>query len=304
MLRHLCSNEVMLKLHEVVFVSGESGYGGTEADAYMVTEAPDTSLYNLLHPNRDALGHDHVQWFLSRLLRGLHGMHSAQVYHLDLSVFSVVIFQNCDLRIINIAWELQIPGLSTTDPKPFKCWYKAPELLFDASGWHTTPEGRAAADIWALGCIFAEMLSGRVLFEGRDFYDQLACIVNVLGSPSQEDIEVLANGKGREFLASIQPTGPVSLRSHLPDVADDALDLLEAMLDYHPMRRITPFAALQHPYLEGASEMDLPLGLPAELFDTSFAVEAVTRAPNSVAEGLWAMLREEGVQVDSSFWVT
>ena len=66
--------------------------------------------------------------------------------------------------------------------------------------------GKAAADIWAVGCIFAEMLSGEVLFQGRDLYHQLACIVNVLGTPTPEDVEFLVESRRREFLAALQVT--------------------------------------------------------------------------------------------------
>jgi len=303
MQRHFQDNDMIPCLHEVVLISGDSGYGGTEADAYVVTEAPDTSLYNLIHPFRERLSSDHVQWFLSRLLRGLHDLHSANVFHLDLSVSSVHVFRNCDLRTVNVAWEAQLPGLGTTDPKPFQRWYKAPELLFDSSRWHTTNSGKAAADMWAVGCVFAEMLSGRVLFQGRDLYHQLDCIINLLGVPTPEAVACLAETRGQELIASLQPSAPVSLHQLLPDAPPDALDLLERLLDYHPFRRLTPMEALHHPYLAGMFDPAEPMPESAP-FDTSFAVEALTRAPHSVQEGLWSMLLEEGVQLDPSFWVT
>ena len=40
-----------------------------------------------------------------------------------------------------------------------------------------------AIDLWSLGCIFAELLSGKPLFKGRDYVDQLNQIIGVLGTP-------------------------------------------------------------------------------------------------------------------------
>lgn len=57
-------------------MSGEAGLGGIDADAYVYTEAPDTSLWNLLHPNRERLAPEHVRcvaswrryWMLSSVV--------------------------------------------------------------------------------------------------------------------------------------------------------------------------------------------------------------------------------------------
>ena len=54
----------MLLLYQM---SGEAGLGGIDADAYVYTEAPDTSLWNLLHPNRERLAPEHVRCVLEAL---------------------------------------------------------------------------------------------------------------------------------------------------------------------------------------------------------------------------------------------
>lgn len=41
-----------------------------------------------------------------------------------------------------------------------------------------------AIDVWSVGCILAEMLSGKPLFPGRDYHHQLSLILDVLGMTS------------------------------------------------------------------------------------------------------------------------
>ena len=60
----------------------------------------------------------------------------------------------------------------------FTIFYRAPELLFGARHYG------AAADMWAVGCIMAELLRRRPLFPGNSEIDMLSKIFTVLGTPS------------------------------------------------------------------------------------------------------------------------
>lgn len=51
-----------------------------------------------------------------------------------------------------------------------------------------------SVDIWSIGCIFGEIIRGRVLFPGSDHIDQWTKIVEQLGTPD------------RSFLQRLQPS--------------------------------------------------------------------------------------------------
>ena len=63
--------------------------------------------------------------------------------------------------------------------------YRAPELFFGDDQY-----GKAV-DMWSVGCIFAEMVLGKPLFEGVSDIDHLSKVFAVLGSPTENGWKVL-----------------------------------------------------------------------------------------------------------------
>ncbi len=61
-------------------------------------------------------------------------------------------------------------------------WYRAPEVLV---GW---PHYTAMIDIWAVGCIIAELIGRSPLFPGNDSLRQINLICQCLGKPQESFI--------------------------------------------------------------------------------------------------------------------
>lgn len=49
-------------------------------------------------------------------------------------------------------------------------WYRAPELLVGDSNYSK------AVDVWAIGCIFVELVTGQPLFSGDSDYEMLKLV--------------------------------------------------------------------------------------------------------------------------------
>ena len=58
-------------------------------------------------------------------------------------------------------------------------WYRAPEILL-GSKLYSCP-----VDMWAIGCIFAELSSGNAIFKGDSQLDQIMRIFRYLGTPTE-----------------------------------------------------------------------------------------------------------------------
>lgn len=148
-------------------------------------------------------------------------------------------------------------------------WYRAPEVILLDSSY------TKAVDIWSVGCVFAEMLTllnsktKKVpLFPGTSCYplsplkgkkgsgeqDQMSSILDILGTPSDEDMKNLYSDKARMYLKQFAPRKPVDLSKKLPDAPASAIDLLQKMLYFNPDKRLTAFECLLHPFFAGVRD--------------------------------------------------
>lgn len=66
------------------------------------------------------------------------------------------------------------PGDEYTDYVATR-WYRAPELLVGDTQYGPP------VDVWAIGCVFAELLTGQALWPGKSDVDQLYLIKKTLG---------------------------------------------------------------------------------------------------------------------------
>ena len=79
-------------------------------------------------------------------------------------------------------------------------YYRAPELL--AGCVHYGVE----IDMWSVGCIFAELIGRRILFEATDPSSQLEMITDLLGTPSAEDvIHIVSHVAMSRLLSALKP---------------------------------------------------------------------------------------------------
>ncbi|KAK9473824.1 kinase-like domain-containing protein [Dipodascopsis tothii] len=236
-------------------------------EVYLIQELMETDMHRVIRTQN--LSDDHCQYFIYQTLRALKAMHSANVLHRDLKPSNLLVNANCDLKVCDFG--LARPVAAAEDNQGFMTeyvatrWYRAPEIML------TFKEYTKAIDVWSVGCILAEMLSGQPLFPGKDYQHQLMLILDVLGTPAMEDYYAIKSGKAREYIRKLPFKKRVPIAARLPPQTSPlAIDLVEKMLTFNPTKRISVEAALEHPYLapyhDPDDEPDAP-PIPDSFFD-------------------------------------
>ncbi|KEH26925.1 putative mitogen-activated protein kinase CMGC-MAPK family [Medicago truncatula] len=223
-------------------------------DVYVVFELMESDLHQVIKANDD-LTPEHYQFFLYQLLRGLKYTHTANVFHRDLKPKNILANADCKLKICDfglarVSFNDAPSAIFWTDYVATR-WYRAPELCGSFFSKYTP-----AIDIWSIGCIFAEMLSGKPLFPGKNVVHQLDLMTDLLGTPPTESISKIRNEKARRYLSSMRKKQPVPFTKKFPNVDPLALNLLERLLAFDPKDRPTAEEALSDPYFHGLSNVD------------------------------------------------
>ncbi|KAI3724155.1 hypothetical protein L2E82_35923 [Cichorium intybus] len=223
-------------------------------DIYVVFELMESDLHQVIRANDD-LTPEHYQFFLYQLLRGLKYIHTANVFHRDLKPKNILANADCKLKICDfglarVSFNDAPSAIFWTDYVATR-WYRAPELCGSFFSKYTP-----AIDIWSIGCIFAEMLTGKPLFPGKNVVHQLDLMTDLLGTPPPESIARIRNEKARRYLNSMRKKQPVPFTNKFPHVDPLALKLLERLLAFDPKDRPSAEESLADPYFKGLGNVD------------------------------------------------
>lgn len=232
------------------------------------------SLYDFLRDRKRMLSERRVKNFLYQLVLGLNHLHRNGIFHRDIKPENILIKTNPSLQfekskvqiyfyfssmylthfniliyifkgeVIKLADFGSVANKYKTAPHSAYIstrWYRAPECLL-TSGYYGTK-----MDVWAIGCVFYEMLTLNPLFPGENELDQLLKIHDVIGSPSER---LLLKFKNENCKYTFPKRNSIPIYSILPLLSDDGIDVLYKTLAYHPNSRISTRKLLDHNYFE------------------------------------------------------
>ncbi|KAF7634496.1 hypothetical protein Mgra_00006067 [Meloidogyne graminicola] len=130
-------------------------------------------------------------------------------------------------------------------------WYRAPELLVGDTkyGFYV--------DIWAIGCVFAEMLTGEPIWPGRSDVDQLYLIIQTMGPITSRQVQTFCENSYFRGISIPEPDDYIGLTQRLaqtenPDSSLDetAIDFLLKCLHVNPEMRWSAEGLLGHEYFK------------------------------------------------------
>lgn len=280
--------------------------GQSFEDVYVCLELCACDLNQLIHGSGRRLTDYETQSITYQILRGLMCLHSARVVHRDLKPGNVLLTNEGLVKLADLGLARAIGENDATqeDAEPLTeyvvtRWYRAPEVTL------TCGQYTYAVDIWAAGCMLAEMVTRRRLFQGRDALDQIRVIVEVLGTPQKTDLAWVPSS-GRKFIERCSSSAngePFAKLLKLPGQNPLAMNLLARMLQFNPVKRILVEKALRHRYLEAVHSAKIEDDTPAlaEPVDWSFDTDLCYDAQGQIKPFCRATFRR-AFQQESLFW--
>ncbi|TKS65338.1 Cyclin-dependent kinase 20 [Collichthys lucidus] len=184
-----------------------------------------------------------VKGYMMMLLKGVAFLHHNNIMHRDLKPANLLISSSGHLKIADfgLARLFSEQEERLYSHQVATRWYRAPELLYGARKYN---EG---VDLWAVGCIFGELLNSSPLFPGENDIEQLCCVLRVLGTPTQDSWpEIVELPDYNKITFKENPAIP--LEEIVPDTSPQAVDLLYKFLVYPSKQRCSARQALVHPF--------------------------------------------------------
>jgi len=224
----------IIKLKEAIKVNDE---------LHFVFEYLDENLYQVYNQMREtgkSFPESQIRSMVYQTALGLAYMHKHGFFHRDLKPENLLVHKDY-VKIGDFGLAREIRSRPPYTDYVATRWYRAPEILLKSTNYNSP------VDIFALGCIMAELYTLSPLFRGTSDTDQLYKICSILGTPSQNswpEGHKLATQMGFNF----PQFAPVQLNTIIPNASEEALQLISDMLKYDGQKRPSAQQVLQHPY--------------------------------------------------------
>ncbi|XP_060030985.1 cyclin-dependent kinase-like 1 isoform X2 [Erinaceus europaeus] len=163
-------------------------------------------------------------------LQAVNFCHKHNCIHRDVKPENILITKHSVIKLCDFGFARLLTGPSDyyTDYVATR-WYRSPELLVGDTQYGPP------VDVWAIGCVFAELLLGAPIWPGKSDVDQLYLIQKTLGDLIPRHQQVFSTN---QYFSGVK----------IPDPGD------MGCLQMNPAERLTCEQLLQHPYFDSIRE--------------------------------------------------
>ena len=227
--------ENIIKLKNIIFVKKTGTLN-------LIFEYMETDLLELMKScEPQKLKEDQIRDIMHQTLLGLAFMHKYGFFHRDMKPENLLLTRN-KLKIADFGLAREIRSVPPYTEYVSTRYYRAPECILKSTNYNSP------IDIWALGCIMAEMYTHpQPLFCGANEKEVLFRICSVLGTPTHD---IWNDGIRQANIVGIKfPTCPGNdLEKIIPEASSEAIDMIKSMIKWDPNKRATAKNLLNHPF--------------------------------------------------------
>ena len=228
----------IIKLKEIIF---EKKTGKLS----LVFEYMETDLYELMKkrsPSR--LSEDEIKDITYQMLLGLFHMHKYGFFHRDMKPENLLLTGK-KVKIADFGLAREIRSIPPFTEYVSTRYYRAPECILRSQNYNSP------VDIWAVGCIMAEMyMHPMPLFYRASEKEVFIKICTTLGSPNKSNWNEGVNQASKIGMKYPQSSG-TDLANIVIGASPEAIDLMKQMLKWAPNSRATAASLLNHPFFNG-----------------------------------------------------
>ena len=192
-----------------------------------------------------------------QIFSGLNFMHKQGYFHRDIKPENLLLMGPELVKIADFGLAREIRSKPPYTDYVSTRWYRAPEVLLRSTNYN------APIDLWACGCIIAELYMLRPLFPGSSEIDEIfkgfcfikwmqyltpirpSLVCSILGTPTKlvwPDGHQLAANMNFRFPQCV----PSDLQQIIPQASRDAIQLMSDLMSWNPKKRPTASQAVKY----------------------------------------------------------
>ncbi|CAL8326035.1 unnamed protein product [Lota lota] len=212
---------------------------------FLVFEFVERTVLEDLEVNPSGLDPGLAKQYLYQILSALAFCHQNYVIHRDVKPENILVSPGGVVKLCDFGFARGVGTASGgrggyTDYVATR-WYRAPELLVGDSHY-----GKPV-DVWAVGCVYVELLTGHALFPGDSDLDQLYRLIRCFGCSTERQQQMFYRNPAFSGLQFPQCALREPLESRDPKITHTVLQLVQLCLQMNPELRAQSSELLHHP---------------------------------------------------------
>ncbi len=199
---------------------------------FFIFEYMKENLYQLMKDRDKLFPESVIRNIMFQILQGMAFIHKHGFFHRDMKPENLLCQGPELVKIADFGLARETRSRPPYTDYVSTRWYRAPEVLLRSTNYSSP------IDVWAIGCIMAELYTLRPLFPGNSEVDEIFKICTVLGTPKRDEWPEgykLASNMNFKFPQCVTQ----ALRTLIPNASNDALTVMKDMMAWNPQKRPT-----------------------------------------------------------------